>query len=110
MYTQLGRVFDALTFSEIGTFPLDPAAGSKVVLTLDRDQQKAFVLVPGAVQVFDANTLAFSRSIAVANSSPDPIGTRMIRWGPNGLALMNYQPPFLENPGILLIDGTFVTP
>ncbi len=110
MYTQLGRVYDALTFAQIGTFPLNLAVGSNSVLALDPDRQKAFFVVPGGVKAFDANSREADGSIPVANAAPHPVDSRMIRWGQDGLALLDYQGANVYGtPGILLIDGTFVT-
>lgn len=110
MYTQLGQVYDAVTFAPIGTFPLNLAIGSNSVLALDPDQQKAFFLVPGSLKAFDANSREAKGSIPVANSVPHPIETRMIRWGRDGLAVLDHQGATLAaTSGILLIDGTFVT-
>lgn len=108
MYTQLGRVYDAITFAQIGTFPLELGVGSTAVLALDPDLQKAFFLTPGTIKAFDANSRAAKGSIPVADAAPNPFSARMIRWGQDGLALLNYQGG-IGTQGILLIDGTFVT-
>ena len=47
-------------------------------------------------------------SIPVANAAPNPFSAQMIRWGQDGLALLNYQ-GVNGTQGIQLINGTFVT-
>lgn len=109
MYTQLGRVYNALDFTAVGTFPLALGVGDTSVLALDPNLQKAFFLTPGTIKVFDANSRAAKGSIPVAHAAPNPFSARMIRWGQDGLALLNYQGNLNGAKGILLIDGTFVT-
>ena len=47
MYMQRGRVFDPLTFTQLGSFPLAP--GSSAVLAPDLDTGKAFFLTQAAL-------------------------------------------------------------
>lgn len=104
MIMQSGRVFDPLTFAQIGSF----AHGSPftVAATPDTTTRKAFFLVHGAVRAFDLDTFTAIASITLPDAAPT-LNARQIRWGRDGLALLNYQHSL---SGILLINGPFVQP
>lgn len=110
MYMQKGRVFNPLTFAQLGMFPLGLTGNAGAALALDAAQGKAFFAVTDAIQSYDLNTLAPVAAVPVLRASVNPTRATMIRWGNNGLALLNYQSGFSAAPGILLIDGAFVKP
>ena len=106
MYMQSGRVFDPLTFSQVGSFPIGPVAGG-IAMTADPGSGKAFFLASNQLQSYDLNTLAAGASTPVGPTNPALIGTRLVRWGYDGLAMLN---PNSGIPGILLFDGPFIRP
>lgn len=105
MMMQSGRVFDPLTFGQLGTFAHGTPFG--VVMTPDAATGKAFFLIQETIRAFDLDTLAPIASIAIPGAAPSTFNSRLVRWGRDGLALLNYQ----NGPeGILLINGPFVQP
>lgn len=110
MYTTVGVVFDPLSFASLGRIPV--SMGSGMGMALDRVQGKVFFATPWEIASFDANSFVQLGTIpASPESAPLVSTTRLVRWGHDGLALMNHQ-AFLAKqvPGIVLIDGAFVKP
>lgn len=106
MYMQRGRVFDPLTFAQLGTFPLGVAPGTTVLAT-DTDAGKAFFLMSAYLRSYDLQTLEPIGSIWLPRADPRLLSTRIVRWGRDGMALLNH---LSDSPGILLIHGPFVQP
>jgi hypothetical protein len=105
MFMQRGRVFDPLTFAQLGNFPLG-VVSTGIALSLDTVGGRAFFLTNGQVRSFDAATLALLASV------PFPRGfvysdMPFVRWGDDGLAVLGY---IEGTPRILLINGPFVRP
>lgn len=105
MYMQMGRVFDPLTFAQLGSFSLFGTTGR--VLTVDQPAGKAFFLVQDGVRSFNLATLAQIGTLLVPNTLPTSGLSKQIRWGTNGLALLNYRNGSSE---IMLVNGPFVAP
>lgn len=110
MYMQRGRVFDPVTFAQLGFFPLGAAPGT-IVMAPDPGTNRAFLLMDAAIKSFDLTTLAPIGSMWLPRASPQAFNSRLVRWGHDGLAVLNYQEPlFGGSKGILLLDGAFVRP
>jgi hypothetical protein len=103
LITEHGQVMDPLTFAQVGAF----AVGSSfnVAATADTASGKAFFAISGGLKTFDLATFQPIASIPLADGSVLQGSTRLIRWGNDGLALMNY---FRGAPRILLITGPLV--
>jgi hypothetical protein len=108
MHMQRGLVFDPLTFAPIGSFPIPPTSGT--AMALDAEGNRAFLVVNAALTSHDLTTFAPVASAWLPRSSPNSYVARMVRWGRDGLAVLNYQDPVFGAPGLLLVDGPFVRP
>jgi hypothetical protein len=106
LYMQRGRVIDPLSFAQIGSFPLGAPVGT-TVLAPDPDTRKAFFLGIASIRSFDLESRVPLASIWIPRADPSLLSTRMIRWGRDGLAVLNH---LTGSPGIVLIDGPFVQP
>jgi hypothetical protein len=104
---QRGRVFDPLTFAQLGAFALGGPLSS-TELAPDLTTGKAFFLMNDGVKSFDLQTLAPLASITIPEALPSRVSSALYRWGPDGLVLLNYMHP--SRPGILLLQGPFVQP
>jgi len=105
MYMQSGRVFDPLTFAQLGAFPISIGGGGGV-MTADPTTGKAFFLGANELQSYDLNSLAAVASTPLGATNPSFV-THLVRWGYDGLALLN---PNSGIPGILLFNGPFIRP
>jgi DNA-binding beta-propeller fold protein YncE len=103
LYTERGRVFDPLTFAQVGQFAIDSPFGSLVIP--DVGTGRAYFLVAEGVKSFNLSTQAPLASILIPDGSFNRTGTKMIRWGADGLAVMNY---LRGAPRILLINAPLV--
>jgi hypothetical protein len=110
MYTTVGVVFDPLSFANLGRIPV--SMGTGLGMALDPAQGKVFFATPSEVTSFNANTYVQLETIpAPPKSAPLVLATRLVRWGYDGLALLNHQAFAAQPaPGIVLIDGAFVKP
>jgi DNA-binding beta-propeller fold protein YncE len=109
MYMERGRVFDPVTFAQLGSFPLG-AGSSGGGFAVDSGSGRAFVVTNAAIRSFDLETFAPIASSWLPRASPTSGRTRLIRWGLDGLAVLNYESPTFGARRLLLLDGPFVRP
>jgi hypothetical protein len=103
--TQRGQVFDAESFASLGSFTLGTFFPSLVAP--DALTGRAFFAMNGAIKSFDLATLDPLASITLPQGTLSFSTSRLIRWGPDGLALVRY---LSGAPRIMLINGPFVKP
>jgi hypothetical protein len=110
MYTTVGVMFDPLTFTSLGQLPVDMGSGAG--MALDATLGKVFFATPWEIKYFNTANHVLGGAIPAPPWSAPVVGTtRLVRWGDNGLALMNHQAFSVKQaPGIVLIDGSFVKP
>jgi hypothetical protein len=73
----------------------------------DPDGGRAFFYVNGSIKSFNLSSQALIASHDLIPSDQASGGGQLIRWGTDGLALLNYR---AGGTGILLINGPFVKP
>jgi hypothetical protein len=105
MVMQTGLVFDPLTYAPAGSFALGPT-NSFASTTLDADIGRAFFYVDGSIKSFDLSSHAPIASQVLFPTDQSSSGAQMIRWGSDGLALVNNH----AGVGLLIINGPFVKP
>lgn len=109
IYMERGRIFDPVTFAQIGFLPL--ATGStNAGMAVDVPNDRVFLVSGADLKSFALTSFAPIASTWLPRASPNVGTTRMVRWGPNGLAILNYEDSFFGTRSLLLIDGTFVKP
>lgn len=105
MYLQNGKVFDPLTFAQIGMY--SPSSGCGPLMIPDASSGRAFFLHCNQLSSFELLTFSNIETILLPNADPLHFRSRMVRWGHDGLALLNYRDGREE---ILLLNGPFVRP
>jgi hypothetical protein len=109
MYMERGRVFNPLTFAQVGFLPLAVGA-STGGMAIDVAGNRLFLVSNAELKSFDLGSLAPIASMWLPRAWPNSGVTRAVRWGSNGLAILNYQDSSFGTKSLLLIDGAFVRP
>jgi hypothetical protein len=103
IYATDGSVVDAERRTKVGAFPVNCAAFTVdpvicSAITVDAETGRAYMLVTGAVQVYDLNTFQLLGTINVPGYSLAPFGaafSRLVRWGADGLAFRDREEIFI---------------
>lgn len=104
MYVQTGRIYDPLAFAPLGNFFPGGSFGN-TPMTVDGTTGKAFFLTGSYLRTFDLASLTPGPPINLPDTFPNTFSTRLVRWGYDGLAILN---PSFGAPSILLLHGPFV--
>ncbi|MHB8584156.1 MAG: hypothetical protein ACYDAV_13000 [Gammaproteobacteria bacterium] len=104
IYNDGGQVIDPATSKSVGQFAVGPPYGG--VMTLDTNLNRAyFVLQPttGGYAIESFNLTQFTPVSMVSIPQTNGIPERLIRWGSDGLAMLD------SSGTVYLISGPFVT-
>ncbi len=105
LISQRGRVFDPIAMTKSGDLNLDQFGSALVAV--DETSGRPFALDGAFLHAFDPQTLQSVGSVWMPRAATLLMNSRLRRWGPDGLALLNTRQ---GEPGILLIHGPFVRP
>lgn len=106
MIMQTGLVFDPVSFVQHGSFEVGAGVTSAAALP-DPSSGRSFFLTNGSIKAFDLVSLAPLASHNLSDFNSANSTARLVRWGSDGLAILNYHP---SQPGVMLINGPFVQP
>ncbi len=101
VYGTDGSIVDAARRTRIGSFPVASTATAVDPLT-----GRAFLIVNGAIEVYDLNTFQLLGTMNVPGVSfghPALLVSRIVRWGVDGLALM-------DEDEIIIVRSPIVAP
>ena len=114
LYSASGGVLDPATDAIAGHFTF-PSGIPYATLTIDAANNRLFASYTQTVAATGDASEGTIESFDLATSTPVwsarlPIGTRPLRWGPNGLAWLGPSPTITGAQALYLINGTFVAP